>query len=63
MFALQQGATAAGEGGEQPPLQQRRWKDWVLERETELRIEVPDQDGSPVDIKVVLASLLSVPDV
>ena len=44
-----QGA-AAGEGEQQQP--QRRWKDWVLERETELRLEVPDQDGCPVDIKV-----------
>ena len=38
-----QSATAGG--GEQ-----RRWKDWVLEKETELRLEVPE--GAAVDIKV-----------
>ena len=45
------GGGGDGGGGERPA---RKWKDWVLERETELRLEVPDQDGSPIDIKVRL---------
>lgn len=36
-------ATAGG-GGE------RQWKDWVLEKETELRLEVPEETA--VDVKV-----------
>ena len=44
MSVLQQ-ATAGAEGGEE-----RRWKDWKLDRETELRLEVPDD--VTIDVKV-----------
>lgn len=36
-------ATAGGE-------EERQWKDWVLEKETELRLEVPED--AAVDVKV-----------
>ena len=45
MSVLIQGAVGGGEGGEQ-----RQWKDWILEKETELRLEVPED--AAVDIKV-----------
>ena len=42
--SLLQGQGAAGGGEERP------WKDWVLEKETELRLEAPED--TTVDVKV-----------
>lgn len=53
-----EGGNGGGGTGEKPP---RKWKDWVLERETELRLEVPDQDSSLIDVKVRHASPSSLP--
>lgn len=45
--AVAGGAGASGSGeGSQP----RKWKDWVLEKEMELRLEVPIETS--VEIKV-----------
>jgi hypothetical protein len=48
-LSYQVAGAGGGDGGERPP---RKWKDWALERETELRLEAPDQEGSLIDIKV-----------
>lgn len=64
MLCLQTAATGSGpatggDGGGEKPQQQRKWKDWMLEKETELRLEIPDQDVSAIDIKVNIALLIS----
>lgn len=50
MSMLLQAAAGGEEGGEV-----KQWKDWVLEKETELRLEVPVDKA--VDIKVGTQSL------
>ena len=44
---LFQDAVGGGEGERSQP---RRWKDWVLEKEMELRLEVPAE--ASIDVKV-----------